>query len=260
MRPRKLRCAAITGLLLVVVAAAVAGGMWITSLAQMQPHMLLAYSSMFITRTNPPVVSVQDHFPDAALLEANWRDIAQDWRDVAMALDKRIPEYKEIDPYQDISKTGAWRMFMFRLMYLDVPGNVELCPRTRALLHHCRGVRNAFFSILEPGAHLPAHIGPLSSVYRYHLGIVVPEPDKCELVVDGVSLRWHEGEGFLWDDRYMHTSTNHGTKPRVVLFLDVDRRDISWLGWFVDAVVVRVVQAQPFFIDALRRAAPLAGS
>jgi len=35
-------------------------------------------------------------------------------------------------------------------------------------------MKTAFFSILAPGKHLPAHRGPYKGVMRYHLGLLIP--------------------------------------------------------------------------------------
>ena len=57
-----------------------------------------------------------------------------------------------------------------------------------------------------------------------------------ELLIDGETYHLHEGEGFLWDDTFMHSAVNRSDQPRVVLLFDVFRRDqpfwlvaISWL-------------------------------
>jgi aspartyl/asparaginyl beta-hydroxylase (cupin superfamily) len=39
-------------------------------------------------------------------------------------------------------------------------------------------MKTAFFSILAPGKHLPAHRGPYKGVMRYHLGLLIPEPRR----------------------------------------------------------------------------------
>lgn len=67
---------------------------------------------------------------------------------------------------------------------------------------------------------LAPHAGPQRAVLRYQLGLVVPEPEACELRVAGTLARWREGEGMLWDDTFEHSAANRGTRPRVVLWLD----------------------------------------
>ncbi len=101
---------------------------------------------------------------------------------------------------------------------------------------------------------LAPHAGPQRAVLRYQLGLVVPEPEACELRVAGTLARWREGEGMLWDDTFEHSAANRGTRPRVVLFLDVQRRDVPRRARALDAAAVALLRQTPAFADALRRA------
>ena len=84
----------------------------------------------------------------------------------------------------------------------------------------------AGFSVLDPGASIPPHRGPLDGVLRYHLGVVVPEPAQCELRVGEHTLRWTEGGLFAFDDAVRHSAYNRGHTSRVVLVIEV-RADLS---------------------------------
>ena len=199
-----------------------------------------------VNRTNPPIVDKDLYWPDARLLEKHWADIADEWRRISAHYGTSVPRFDDVDPVQSFAQ-GTWRILLLQFLYTDVPGNAKLCPRTMQLLHRCRGVRNAFFSVLEPGTTLPPHHGPSSAVLRYHLGVSVPEPEQCTLTVENEVVHWREGEGFVWDDRYLHSATNQGTKPRVVLFLDVDRPDMPWSTYLLDWMVTRLIQSKPYF-------------
>ena len=37
------------------------------------------------------------------------------------------------------------------------------------------------------------------------------------MTIDGQSYHLQEGEGFLWDDTFMHSAINRSSQPRVVL-------------------------------------------
>ena len=43
-----------------------------------------------------------------------------------------------------------------------------------------------------------------------------------------VEYYWHEGEGMMWDDTYLHDARNNANLPRTVLWLDIKRRDLPW--------------------------------
>ena len=62
-----------------------------------------------------------------------------------------------------------------------------------ALLKAIPGAQTAFFSILSPRMHIPAHCGPYKGVIRCHLGLVVPKPERdCRLRVADTIAHWEE--------------------------------------------------------------------
>ncbi len=101
----------------------------------------------------------------------------------------------------------------------------HLCPETAAVLDLAPQNRvagkapSAFFSILKPGAHIPAHTGVTNTRAIIHLPLVVP--DGCRFRVGGETREWREGEAFAFDDTIEHEAWNDSGKPRVVLIFDV---------------------------------------
>lgn len=100
-----------------------------------------------------------------------------------------------------------------------------LCPQTAAALEkvprsHVPGkAPSAFFSILQPGAHIPPHTGVTNSRAIIHLPLVVP--DGCTFRVGGETRAWREGEAFAFDDTIEHEAWNRSDKVRIVLIFDV---------------------------------------
>jgi len=85
-------------------------------------------------------------------------------------------------------------------------------------------MKTAFFSILSPDKHIPAHKGPFNGVLRYHLGLIVPEPkEKCRIRVHDQMKTWDEGQSLIFDDTYEHEVWNETAGFRVVLFVDFVR-------------------------------------
>jgi aspartate beta-hydroxylase len=101
----------------------------------------------------------------------------------------------------------------------------NLCPETAAALelaprNHIAGkAPSAFFSILKPGAHIPAHTGVTNTRAIIHLPLVVP--DGCRFRVGGETRVWREGEAFAFDDTIEHEAWNDSEEPRIVLIFDV---------------------------------------
>jgi aspartate beta-hydroxylase len=99
------------------------------------------------------------------------------------------------------------------------------CPETAAAIAAVPQNRlpgkapSAFFSILRPGAHIPAHTGVTNTRAIVHLPLVVPT--GCRFRVGGELREWREGEAFVFDDTIEHEAWNDGAEPRIVLIFDV---------------------------------------
>ncbi len=94
-------------------------------------------------------------------------------------------------------------------------------PVTTAALGRVPGLRSALWSVLAPGADLPAHRGPNAGVLRYHLGVVCPP--GAVLVVGDRTVPYTEGEGILFDDTQEHAARNDAPTERVTLFCEILR-------------------------------------
>lgn len=78
---------------------------------------------------------------------------------------------------------------------------------------------NVFFSLLEPGGHIPPHTGVTNMRAILHLPLIVPE--GCWYRVGGDVRPWKEGEAWLFDDTIEHEAVNPTQNLRAVLILDV---------------------------------------
>ena len=76
-----------------------------------------------------------------------------------------------------------------------------------------------FFSILQPGAHLPAHTGVSNVRSIVHLPLIVP--DGCTFRVGGETRAWEEGRAWVFDDTIEHEAWNRSDRMRAILILDV---------------------------------------
>jgi aspartate beta-hydroxylase len=100
-----------------------------------------------------------------------------------------------------------------------------LYPETAAALEAIPQVRipgrapTAFFSILQPGKHIPPHTGVTNTRAIVHLPLIVPP--GCALRVGAEIREWKVGEAFVFDDTIEHEAWNRSDEPRVVLIFDV---------------------------------------
>jgi tetratricopeptide (TPR) repeat protein len=76
-----------------------------------------------------------------------------------------------------------------------------------------------FFSILQPGAHLPAHTGVSNVRSIVHLPLIVPP--GCGFRVGGDTRSWQEGHAWVFDDTIEHEAWNRSDQLRAILILDV---------------------------------------
>jgi aspartate beta-hydroxylase len=136
-------------------------------------------------------------------------------------MDKGSPETKwtALDGSLDWSACFLWEYGVRNDAVCD------RCPETAAALdlaprNYIKGkAPSAFFSILKPGAHIPAHTGVTNTRAIIHLPLVVP--DGCRFRVGGETRVWSEGEAFAFDDTIEHEAWNDSAEPRIVLIFDV---------------------------------------
>jgi beta-hydroxylase len=191
-------------------------------------------------------------FPWSKELEGNWLTIRAELDEV-LTHQQDLPNFQDISPDQaHLSKEDKWKTFFFFAYGLDAPGNCARCPRTIELLKKVPGAKTAFFSILSPHMHIPAHCGPYKGVIRYHLGLIVPKPvSQCRIRVGETIAHWEEGKGLLFDDTFEHEVWNDTDGIRVVLFMDV-LRPLPYFVGLLNRVIIKAIAASPFIRDAKR--------
>ena len=167
-----------------------------------------------------------------------------------------IPAFHQISPDQARISTGtSWKTYGLYIFGQPVADNCRACPTTAALLATLPGLLNAWFSILAPGYHIPAHRGPTRAMVRCHLGLRVPaDYQRCWIRVDQEILNWREGEVVLFDDTYEHEVRNDTDEFRAVLFLDIDR-PMDRVGTCFNRLVLRLMQTTHYVKDPLRNLA-----
>ena len=173
----------------------------------------------------------RDHFPWLSAIEARTDAIRAEALNLLtqggdairpyVRQDKGTPEniWSALDHSRDWSACFLWE-------YGERNDAVcALCPETAAALdlvpqNHIPGkAPTAFFSILAPGAHIPAHTGVTNTRAIVHLPLVVP--GGCRFRVGGETREWREGEAFAFDDTIEHEAWNDSVEPRIVLIFDV---------------------------------------
>lgn len=189
-------------------------------------------------------LDLEEYFPEYKILEENWLDIK---KEIERVIDsgKTLPKFHEIDDGQEYISDNdglSWHLLNLLLYTMWHKKNAELCPITTSLLKKIKSVKSAYFSILEPGKHIPPHKGPYKGIIRYQLAISVPKKGECKILVDGKPYFWKEGESVLFDDTYTHEVVNNTSEYRVALLLDVKRTIPGFFLRQYDSFVFRLIQ------------------
>lgn len=196
---------------------------------------LIAASSLI---PNGPVLDVRA-FPWTAELRAHWRDIRNEA--AAVALGDAAPSLATISPdHRAIAAPGMWRSFFLHGYGYPIEENLARCPKTAALVARIPKLNSAFFSILAPGAHIPAHRGVTKGLITCHLGLVIPRDGDARMRLGDRVVRWAEGETLVFDDTYDHEVWNDTSGTRVVLLLQVERPLRQPGKWIADFFLARV--------------------
>lgn len=81
------------------------------------------------------------------------------------------------------------------------------------------------FTVLYPGASIRPHFGPTNYKYRIHLCLDI---DGEGGIVTAYGTRyWKAGQIFILDDSYLHAGFYEGTRPRVILMVDIAKPGLN---------------------------------
>jgi beta-hydroxylase len=150
-------------------------------------------------------------------LEAAWADVRAECLG--------LPE-STFEPWVQREMYGeGWSVYGLIAFGARIEPALESCPRTAALLTRVPGLTTAGFSRMAPGTHIKPHVGWVTTVYRLHMGLIVP-PD-CALRVGSETRSWREGECLVFDDTVEHEAWNRSEATRVVLLLDFLRPGVA---------------------------------
>ncbi len=187
------------------------------------------------------------HFPFLASFTGNWQAIHAE---IVQILKHReaIPVFQDVSPDQmRISKGTNWRTFILFGFGEKLKKNCQQAPVTTRLLEAVPELQTAWFSILGPGYHIPAHRGVTKGILRAHLGLIIPrDAEKCRMRVGETINVWRPGEIFVFDDTYEHEVWNDTADERVILLFDFNRPMRFW-GRLINATFVRLLKLTAYY-------------
>lgn len=173
-----------------------------------------------------PVLAMRD-FAALQPIKDNWQII----RDEALALGndavfEQTGSANSLGQYDVGFKTFhkyGWRKFYLTWYGTTLNSASRLCPRTTEILRQIPSINGAMFAMLPAHSQLTRHLDPLAISLRFHFGLQTPNDDRCYINVDGQTRSWRDGDGFVFDETYLHFVRNDTDQSRLILMCDVER-------------------------------------
>lgn len=99
--------------------------------------------------------------------------------------------------------------------------------RTQRFTEYASGyVFSTMFTVLYPGASIRPHFGTTNYRYRIHLCLDI---DGVGGIVTPYGTRfWKAGQVFILDDSYLHAGFYEGTRPRVIIMVDIAKPGLTF--------------------------------
>jgi aspartyl/asparaginyl beta-hydroxylase (cupin superfamily) len=178
----------------------------------------------------------RDLFPWLDRVEAATADIRQELLGVLEDAASFKP-YVESQPHRPrnpadrMTDNPEWSAFYLWKNGAPVEANAARCPKTMDALSEVPFPRVAkrspsiLFSLMKPGAHIPAHNGFVNTRLICHLPIIVP--GGCYFRVGNEEREWVEGKAWVFDDTIEHEAWNRSDRTRVVLLFETWRPELT---------------------------------
>lgn len=186
-------------------------------------------------------------FPFLAEFEDKWQVMRDEVREILKFSDA-IPGFEELSPDQyRIARARQWKTFVLYGFGVPLSGNCAKAPVTAELLSRVPDIQTAWFSILAPGYHIPAHTGVTKGILRAHLGLIIPQDrESCRIRVADQIRAWQAGKIIVLDDTYEHEVWNDTDEERVILLFDFDR-PMGWRGRLMNRLMLRLMKFTAFY-------------
>jgi beta-hydroxylase len=192
-------------------------------------------------------------FPFLKEFEDRWHEMRDEAAEI-VKLREHIPGFQDISPDQyRIATASNWKTFVLFGFGQRREKNCKQAPVTAEILSRVPHIQTAWFSILAPGYHIPAHTGVTKGILRAHLGLIIPKDrEKCRIRVGDQIKAWESGKVIVLDDTYEHEVWNDTDEERVILLFDFDR-PMGPLGRLLNNGFLRMLKLTSYYRDPLAR-------
>lgn len=159
-----------------------------------------------------------DEIPQAPYLLSHAKTFECEFLNYFNNLDKLDGHYVD----ESSRPNHLWKTIFLFMQGEEVVENTRKFPVSRELILKLQGISKMFilFSVLEPGAQITEHTGPINGFLRIHIPISIPKGD-CFLEVAGERKQWKKEKLLVFDDSFVHQAWNRTESPRVVLIVSI---------------------------------------
>jgi tetratricopeptide (TPR) repeat protein len=132
---------------------------------------------------------------------------------------------KDAQQWTALNHSKAWSSYHLYRGGEPLQDNCKQCPVTSQALSKLPLLKipghasEAFFSVLQPGTHIPPHYGLSNYKLAVHLPLIVP--DDCAIRVGYETRTWTEDKCMIFDDSFQHEAWNNSSNIRAVLIFEV---------------------------------------
>ncbi len=150
------------------------------------------------------------------------RVLSDDARGIVPYVD--YPSGAPLDQWKDLNRSRRWGAYYLLKEGAGVDAHLARCPKTAALLAAAPladvpgQAPTAFFSLLDPKTHIPAHTGVTNTRLVVHVPLIVPP--GCRFRVGAETREWQVGKAWVFDDTIEHEAWNDSDEPRAILLID----------------------------------------
>ncbi len=152
----------------------------------------------------------------------------------------------------------SWDVVPFMLWGQRNERMIEIGGEVFSYFNEIPGMVSLSVSILQPQTRIKGHAGDTDATYRMHVPIYIPSqlPD-CGIKVAGVSRAWEREDVLVFNDACYHEAWNLTDEPRVVLIVDVVKKEyLSQTREIADHIMSVVLYEHYFLKNQLARLFP----
>ena len=170
-------------------------------------------------------------------VEAATDNIARELQDVMTQQQDDLRAYVQVpdgtDPaqWQALNQSLQWSSYHLIRDGEKLSAHSQHCPATMAAMQAVplvdieQHAPEVFFSILQPGTHIPPHYGLSNYKLAVHLPLVIP--NDCAIRVGDATHRWQQGKVVVFDDSFEHEAWNRSEQMRAVLIFEIWHPQLS---------------------------------